>query len=158
MNTHLIILIVLLIVLIGVFAALYFMGRRLQKQRDEQEVRVAESAQQVSMLIIDKKRLKLKDSGLPDIVLQQTPWYAKRGKVPVVKGKVGPQIMNFIAAEEIFDDLPVKKEVKASVSGIYMVDVKGLRGGNVKKEVKPKSKFKQAVEKLQEKAGAKPVK
>ena len=128
MNTHLIILIVLLIVLIGVFAALYFMGRRLQKQRDEQEVRVAESAQQVSMLIIDKKRLKLKDSGLPDIVLQQTPWYAKRGKVPVVKGKVGPQIMNFIAAEEIFDELPVKKEVKATVSGLYISGVRGLHG------------------------------
>ncbi len=128
MNPHLIIPIILLIVLIGVFIALYFMGKRLEKQRDEQDQRVAESAQQVSMLIIDKKRLRLKDSGLPDIVLQQTPWYAKRGKVPIVKAKVGPQIMNFIAAEEIFDELPVKKEVKATVSGLYISSVRGLHG------------------------------
>ena len=138
MNTHLIVLIVMLVVLLGVFIALYFMGRRLQKQRDEQEARIAESAQQVSMLIIDKKRLPLKDSGLPDIVLEQTPWYAKRGKVPIVKGKVGPQIMNFIAAEEIFDELPVKKEVKATVSGLYISGVRGLHGRLEKDTTKKK--------------------
>ncbi len=134
MNTFLlipkptIILIVVLVIAIAIFIALYFLGKRLEKQRDEQDKRVAESSQQVSMLIIDKKRLRLKDSGLPDMVLQQTPWYAKRGKVPIVKAKVGPQIMNFIAAEEIFDDLPVKKEVKATVSGLYISSVRGLHG------------------------------
>ena len=110
------------------------------------------------MLIIDKKRMKLKDAGLPAVVLEQTPKLLRGRKLPIVKAKIGPQVMSLICDEKIFDLVPVKKEVKASVSGIYMVDVKGLRGGNVKKEVKPKSKFKQAVEKLQEKAGAKPVK
>lgn len=139
MNTHLIVLIVLLVIAAGVFIALYIMGKRLEKQRDEQQARIAESAQQVSMLIIDKKRMKLKDSGLPEMVIAQTPWYAKRGKVPVVKGKVGPQIMNFIAAEEIFDELPVKKEVKATVSGLYISGVRGLHGKLEKDTTKKKS-------------------
>ena len=66
--------------------------------------------------------------------------------------------MSLICDEKIFDLVPVKKEVKASVSGIYIVDVKGLRGGNAKVDKKPKGRFKQAIEKMQEKAGAKPIK
>ena len=59
-------------------------------------------------------------------------------------------------AEEIQKEA-VKKEVKATVSGIYITGVKGLHGKQATEAVK-KSKFKQLVEKMQEKAGAKPVK
>lgn len=151
-------LIVIAVLLIGVIVALYFLGKKAQKKQAEQEEQINATKQTYSMLIIDKKRMKLKDAGLPAVVLEQTPKILRGRKLPIVKAKVGPQVMSLICDEKIFDLVPVKKEVKASVSGIYMVDVKGLRGGNVKKEVKPKSKFKQAVEKLQEKAGAKPVK
>ena len=49
--------------------------------------------------------------------------------------------------------------LKATVSGIYVTSVKGLRGSSDQnRNVKKKGKFKQFVEKLQEKAGAKPVK
>ena len=151
-------LIVIAVLLIGVIVALYFLGKKAQKKQAEQEEQINATKQTYSMLIIDKKRMKLKDAGLPAVVLEQTPKLLRGRKLPIVKAKIGPQVMSLICDEKIFDLVPVKKEVKASVSGIYMVDVKGLRGGNVKKEIKPKSKFKQAVEKLQEKAGAKPVK
>ena len=114
--------------------------------------------QTISMLIIDKKRMKLKDAGLPQAVLDQTPKMLRGSKLPVVKAKVGPQIMTLICEERIFDSVPVKKEVKAVVSGIYITDVKGLHGKQPVVEQKKKSKFKQLVEKAQEKAGAKPVK
>lgn len=151
-------LIVIAVLLVGAIITLYFLGKKAQKKQAEQEEQINATKQTYSMLIIDKKRMKLKDAGLPAVVLEQTPKLLRGRKLPIVKAKIGPQVMSLICDEKIFDLVPVKKEVKASVSGIYMVDVKGLRGGNVKKEVKPKSKFKQAVEKLQEKAGAKPVK
>lgn len=151
-------LIAIAVVLVGAIIALYFLGKKAQKKQAEQEEQINATKQTYSMLIIDKKRMKLKDAGLPAVVLEQTPKLLRGRKLPIVKAKIGPQVMSLICDEKIFDLVPVKKEVKASVSGIYMVDVKGLRGGNVKKDVKPKSKFKQAVEKLQEKAGAKPVK
>ena len=151
-------LIVVAVLLIGVIVALYFLGKKAQKRQAEQEAQIAATKQTYSMLIIDKKRMKLKDAGLPAIVLEQTPKILRGRKLPIVKAKIGPQVMSLICDDKIFDLVPVKKEVKASVSGIYMVDVKGLRGGNAKVEEKPKSKFKQAVERLQEKAGAKPIK
>ncbi len=114
--------------------------------------------QTVSMLIIDKKRMKMKDAGLPQAVIQQTPKWLRGSKLPIVKAKVGPQILSLISEEKIFDSIPVKKEVKAVVSGIYITDVRGLHGKPVVVEQKKKSKFKQLVERAQEKAGAKPVK
>lgn len=151
-------LIVIAVLLIGVIVALYFLGKKAQKQQAEQEAQIAATKQTYSMLIIDKKRMKLKDAGLPAVVLEQTPKLLRGRKLPIVKAKIGPQVMSLICDEKIFDLVPVKKEVKASVSGIYMVDVKGLHGPGLKAEAKPKSKWKQTIEKLQEKAGAKPIK
>ena len=127
-STGTIVTIVILLVLIGIMVALYFMGKKAQAKKEEQDAQMAAVAQTVSMLIIDKKKLKIKESGLPQAVIDQTPWYARMTKLPVVKAKVGPKVMTLIADETIFADIPVKKEVKATVSGIYITAVRGLRG------------------------------
>lgn len=72
--------------------------------------------------------MKLKDAGLPDIVLENTPKYLRRSKVPVVKAKVGPKIMTLMCDAQVYPLIPVKKEVKATISGIYITAVKGVRG------------------------------
>ena len=141
MHTFLTVLLIIAIVLAIVLVVLYFVGRKAQKTRDEQEATISANSQTVSMLIIDKKKMPVKDAGLPDIVTQQTPWYLKRSKVPVVKAKVGPKIMTLIADAAIYDQIPVKREVKAVVSGIYITGVKGLRGA-VAEEPKKKGFFK----------------
>lgn len=135
-----------------------FFGKKAQKKQEEQQQQLEAAKQTVSMLIIDKKRMKLKEAGLPAIVLEQTPKLLRNSKLPIVKAKVGPQIMSLVCDEKIFDNVPVKKEVKATVSGIYITDVKGLHGKTAPVEQKKKGFFKRNIEKLQEKAGAKPVK
>lgn len=129
-------LIIILVVLIAVTVALYFMGKKAQKKKEEQDAQMAAVAQTVSMLIIDKKKMKLKESGLPQQVIDQTPKYMRGTKLPIVKAKVGPKVMTLIADEAIFADIPVKKEVKATVSGLYITGVKGLRGPLEKPEEK----------------------
>lgn len=136
METGTIILLVVIAILIAATVALYFMGKKAQKKREEQDAQMAAVAQTVSMLIIDKKKLRIKDSGLPQAVIDQTPKYMRRSKLPIVKAKVGPKIMTLIADESIFEEIPVKKEVKATVSGIYITGVRGLRGPLEKPEGK----------------------
>lgn len=157
MKTGTIVLLVILAILIIAVIALYFLGKKAQKRQAEQQQQLEAMKQTVSMLIIDKKRMKIKDSGLPQAVIEQTPKYLRGSKLPIVKAKVGPQILSLVSDEKIFDSIPVKKEVKAVVSGIYITDVKGLHG-KVQVEQKKKGFFKRALEKAQEKAGAKPVK
>ena len=128
MSTPMIIMLIVLVVLIGVCVALYFFGKKAQKKQAEQQQQMDAVAQTVSMLIIDKKKMKLKDAGLPAVVLENTPKYLRRSKVPVVKAKVGPKVMTLMCDAQIYPIIPVKKEVKATISGIYITGVKGLRG------------------------------
>ena len=158
MNTGTIVLLVILAVLLVAVIVLYFLGKKAQKRQAEQQEQLEAMKQTVSMLIIDKKRMKIKDSGLHQSVIDQTPKYMRWSKLPIVKAKVGPQILSLISEPKIFDSIPVKKEVKAVVSGIYIMDVKGLHGKNDSQPKKKKGFFKRMVEKAQEKAGAKPIK
>jgi len=121
-------LVIAVILIIG-FIALSIYGRKLQKRQEESEAQLQAGAQTVSMLIIDKKRMKLKEANLPKIVVDQTPKYLRGSKVPIVKAKIGPKIMTLMCDAKVFDLIPVKKEIKAVMNGIYIMDVKGLRSG-----------------------------
>lgn len=132
-------LIVLAIILVALVALIIY-GNHLRKKADEQQAQIQAAKQVMSMLIIDKKRMKIKDANLPKIVLEQTPKYLQGAKLPIVKAKVGPKIMTLIADEKIFNDIPVKAEVKAEVSGIYIVGIKSVRGGVKPAQEEPKKK------------------
>lgn len=153
---------VIILIVVGVIvvllAVLYFLGKKLEKKQNEQKAMLEANKQSVSMLVIDKKRLKPKDASLPASIMDQIPKATRNIKIPMVKVKIGPQILTMFCDEEIFDLVPVKKEVKAEISGIYIMNVKGVHGTVIKKDEKKKSKFRGLVEKAQEKAGAKSVK
>ncbi len=119
---------IIVAVLIAIIAVLYFLGKKAEKKQTEQQEQMKAMAQTISMLIIDKKRMKLKDAGLPAVVLENTPKLLRGAKMPIVKAKVGPKVMTLMCDEKIFEHVPVKKEVKAVVSGLYITDVKGIRG------------------------------
>ena len=117
-------LIVIIAVLLVAFVVLYFLGRKAEKKQAEQQKTLEANAQTVNLLVIDKKKLKLKEAGLPSIVVEQTPKYMRRAKLPIVKVKAGPKVMNLICDGQI---LP-KQEIKATVSGIYITNFKRIRG------------------------------
>ena len=141
MKTFTIVLLVILVILIIACVALYFLGKKAETKQAEQQAQLEAVAQTVSILVIDKGRMKLKDAGLPDIVIQNTPKYLRRSKVPVVKAKVGPKIMTLMCDAKVFEVLPVKKEAKVVVSGIYITGIKSVRGGLDIPEKKKKKGF-----------------
>ncbi|MBQ9234572.1 MAG: hypothetical protein IJ224_04330 [Lachnospiraceae bacterium] len=148
------ILLIVIVVALGILFALYKVGDKLQKKQIEQKEQMADAAQPATMLIIDKKYLPMKDAGLPKMVMEQTPKKYHKAKLPIVKAKVGPQIMNFICDDAIFEDVPTKGEVKAMVSGIYIVSVKSVRGkkkaAQVEEETNGKKKKKSMRQRMQQ--------
>lgn len=128
MSLGLKIMLIVLVVLIIALVVLYFFGKRAEKKQAAQKEQMDAAAQSVNMLIIDKGKMKLKEAGFPSVVVENTPKYLRRTKVPVVKAKVGPKIMTLMCDAEVYPLIPVKKEVKATVSGIYITAVRGLRG------------------------------
>ena len=117
---------IILAVIVAVIIVLVVLGKKAKKRQAEQEEQIEASKQVLSMLVID-----------------QTPKLMRRSKLPIVKAKVGPKIMTFIADPKVFEILPVKKEIKATVSGLYIVGAKGIRGPL---EVPPKKKKKKKKE------------
>ena len=128
------IMIIVIVVALAIMFVLYRVGDKLQKKQSAQREQMVEAARPMNMLIIDKKMLPMKDAGLPKMVMEQTPKRYQKAKLPIAKVKVGPQIMNMICDDAIFDELPTRGEVKAMVSGIYIISVKSVRGKKVAQE------------------------
>lgn len=141
MSTFSIVLLIILAVLVIAVIVLYVLGKKAEKKQAAQREQQEAVAQTVSMLIIDKGKIRLKDAGFPSVVVESSPKYLRRSKVPVVKAKVGPKVMTLMCEAELFPLIPVKKEIKAKVSGIYIIGAKGLRGG-LDAPVKKKGFFK----------------
>jgi len=150
MPTYLIVIIIVAVVIVAAFVTLSIVGRRLQKKQVASQAQMQAAAQTVSILVIDKKMMKMKDANLPKIVLDQTPKYMRGSKVPIVKAKIGPKVMSLVCDAKVFEIIPVKKEVKAVLSGIYIMDVKGLRG-NLDPKKEKKSLFKKVTGVFQKK-------
>lgn len=149
MNTWQIVFLVITLILLIALVVLYFLGKRLQKKKEASDKQIAAMSQTVPMLIIDKKKMRLKEAGLPAAVYEQTPKLLRRQKVPIVKAKVGPKIQIFMCDSAIFDDIPLKESVRATVSGLYITSVKGLRKPLQRKSKPEKKKL---FQRLKEKA------
>lgn len=126
-----IILLIILALMGGTLAFLYFYGKKMQDKQASQRAQLEAAAQNMSMLVIDKKRMKVKDADLPKIVMEQLPKRYMNAKMPIVKAKIGPKIVSLIAEEEVFDLIPVKAEIKAKVSGIYILSIRNFRNAEV---------------------------
>lgn len=124
-------------------------GKKMQAQQAEAQKQMDAAKQTITMLIIDKQKKRMRESGLPEAAIEAAPKYARRLKIPVVKAKVQNQVRILIADAKVFDVLPVKKTVTCSVSGLYITEIKSVRGGSVPKMQEKKKSF---MEKLREKA------
>lgn len=137
-----IVLTVILVLVIAACVALYIFGKKAEKKQAAQREQMEAAAQVISMLIIDKKKMKLKEAGLPAAVVENTPKYLRRTKIPVVKAKIGPRIITLMCENKVFEVMPVKKEIKAVVSGLYITEIKSVRGGSIEPPQKKKGFFK----------------
>lgn len=129
MNTVLNVLLVILLIAAIVLGVMYYFGRKMEKRQVEQQSMIDAAKQTVTIMAIDKKKMKISESGMPKEAIDAVPWYAKRMKVPVVKVKIGPKIVTMFADEKAFQQLPLKTEAKVVISGLYITEVKSARGG-----------------------------
>ena len=131
------------IIVILVLVGLYFLGRKLQKKQVASQEMIEQNRQQVSALIIDKKKMKITDSTLPKAAVNQVPFYLKMRKMPMVKVKIGPQIATLLCDGKVFKSLPVKKMVKIEIAGAYILGYSTAKKGDRKPEPPAKLTFRE---------------
>ena len=141
---------IICVVLLLVFGVLYFLGRKLESKQLESQNLLDSMAQTATILVIDKKKMKLKDAGLPKIAYENAPKYMRLMKLPVVKAKIGPKVMTLMAEGNVYKQLPVKSECKVVLSGIYITKI--IKGGVLdEKEIKKRTKANQKAAKKEAK-------
>ncbi|MBR4314294.1 MAG: hypothetical protein IKP66_05225 [Lachnospiraceae bacterium] len=134
----------IVLIVLGVIAAilviLYFVGSKLQTRQANADKAMQQMSMVVSLLVIDKQKLRVKDSGLMKQVQDAIPAYIRWRKFPIVKARVikaniagGAQVMSFICDPKVFKIMPVKTEVKVTIAGIYITKLHSAKGVDLSK-------------------------
>jgi len=118
-----------LYIILGVFAAalvgtLIFFRRKLKRKMDEQQSMVDQHKVSTQILVLEKRKDKVANANIPKNVMEQIPRLYKIRKVPLVKAKIGPQVMDLLCDEAVFDKLPEKKTVQVDLAGIFIAGIR----------------------------------
>jgi hypothetical protein epulo_04774 len=147
-----ILLIAVVVIAIIVFA-FYSLNKWVSKKMSAQNEMMEQHKMLQTAYIIDKKRDKITNVNMPKVVMEQIPKRTKYIKMNFVKAKIGPQIVTLIAADKnIYNALPIKKNVKIEIAGLYVVGMVGLKSAQ---EMKAIEKSKKEKAKLAKKANKK---
>ena len=120
---------VILYIILGIIIAVlvvgyFYLKKRMQQKLELQKQLVDQHKVTTNILILEKRMDKVQNANVPKSVVEQIPKIYKLRKVPIVKAKIGPQVMDLLCDEDIFNKLPEKKSVKVDLAGIFIAGVK----------------------------------
>ena len=134
----------IILIVLGVIAVilviLYFAGSKLMEKQANTEKAMKQMSMTMTLLVIDKQKLHVKDSGLMKQVQDAIPAYMKWRKLPIVKARIikaniagGAQVMSFICDPKVYKIMPVKTEVKVTIAGVYITKLHSAKGVDLSK-------------------------
>lgn len=145
------IILIVFLVIAALVAAFYFFNRWAYKKMDSQQAIIDRSKQSATIYVIDKKKDKITNINMPKVVVDQVPKAYKLLKMYFVQAKIGPQIVTLMCDKRVFEAIPVKKNVKVELAGIYIVNVFGMKSAEEMKAAKKAKKEKAKEEKKKNK-------
>lgn len=123
---HLYAILGIVLILLGI--GFYFLKKNIKKKMNDQEEMVRQHKVTVQILVLEKRKDRVTNANIPKSVLEQIPKIYKVRKVPIVKAKIGPQVMDLLCDESVFDKLPEKKTVKVDLAGIFIAGIQHQKG------------------------------
>lgn len=128
------IVLIVIFVVAAVLAALYFFSRKNYGKMLEAQNLMEQNKMVTQIYVIDKKFEKPSEQNLGKAIFSKLPKTSRIRKMPIVKAKVGPQIVTLITDKTVYDVLPVKKTIKVTLSGLYIMSVAGIDLSHKKKK------------------------
>jgi hypothetical protein len=116
--------IILAVVLGGLLAGFFYIRKRMKRKMQEQQSMVDQHKIATSILVLEKRRDKVTNANIPKSVLAQIPAVYKIKKVPLVKAKIGAQVMDLLCDDDVFEKLPERKTVRVDMAGIFIASIK----------------------------------
>ena len=128
------IVIILAVVVVIVISILYHFGKKNYAKNLEAQSFINQYKTVTPILVIDKRFEKPTPHNLPKNIYEKLPKTAHIRKMPIVKAKVGPQILTLMCDKNVYDVLAVKKTVKVELAGIYISKIVGMNIEDKKKK------------------------
>ena len=101
-----------------------FFRKKVKNRMNEQQIMVDQHKVSVQILVLEKRKDKVTNANIPKNVIEQIPKLYKIRKVPLVKAKVGQQVLDLLCDETVFDKLPEKKTVQVDLAGIFIAGIR----------------------------------
>ena len=120
--------IILGVVIAAIVAGWFFLKKKMEQKVSLQKDLVDQHKIATSILILEKRMDKVSNANIPKSVIAQIPKIYKFRKVPIVKAKIGPQVMDLLCDEDIFNKLPERKSVNVELAGIFIAGIKQQKG------------------------------
>ncbi len=108
----------------GIGVGIYFLRKNVKRKMEDQQSMVNQHKVATSILVLEKRKDKVANANMPNSVKEQIPKVYKLRKVPLVKAKIGSQVMDLLCDEAVFDKLPEKKTVRVDLAGIFIAGIK----------------------------------
>lgn len=108
----------------GLVFGFFKLKKRMKRKMDDQQSLVDQHKVATSILVLNKRKDKVSNANMPKSVIAQIPKIYKLKKMPIVKAKIGPQVMDLLCDEAVFDKLPEKKTVKVDLAGIFIAGIR----------------------------------
>ena len=118
---------IIIIVVIALVCGFLFLRKKFKKKISEQQAMVDQHKVATSILVLEKRKGKINEASIPKNVMSQIPKIYKLKKVPLVKAKIGNQVMDLLCDDAIFDKIPEKKTVVVEIAGIFICSVKPVK-------------------------------
>ena len=128
------ILLIVAVVVVVVVVLLYQLNKKSMRRMIQAQDFIDQNRMTVQIFVIDKKQEKPSPSNMPKAVYAQMPNSAKRRKANLVRAKAGPQIVTLMCDKPVYEVLPVKKNVKVDIAGMYIVSIAGMNLADKKKK------------------------
>jgi len=125
--------IIIAIVVVLLVVGYFFLKKKMKEKMDTQEELVKQYKMTTTILVISKRMDNIKNADIPKKVVEQIPKIYKLKKVPIVKAKVGPQVLDLLCEEDIYNKLPEKKSVTVEIAGIFIAGILKTGSGKGKK-------------------------
>lgn len=126
--------IIVLVLIAAIVAGLYYLNRKTMRRVIQTQDFIDQNRMTAQIFVIDKKQERPSAHNLPKNVFEQLPKSAKMRKTYLVKAKVGPQIITLMCDKPVYEVLPVKKNVKVDLAGMYIVSITGMNLADKKKK------------------------
>ncbi|NLK37508.1 MAG: hypothetical protein GX299_05435 [Epulopiscium sp.] len=127
-------LIIIAVVVVAIFVVLYFLNKKNMGKMIQAQEFIEQNKTTMQIFVIDKKMEKPTPSNMTKNIYEQLPKSVKMRKMPIVKAKVGPQIVNLMCDKSVYSVIPVKKSIKVELAGIYIVKIHGMNLADKKKK------------------------